>query len=98
MTINRLATLPIHGPARDNREAPRLPAIVLDDGRLRCPGEHCRGIINRHTPPRCPDCLQPLLTGKPPVDPRVLEFECGGGGCVLQSDPRTLDPARASSE
>lgn len=60
MTINRITQLPCYGPAEDNRLAPSAAPIVLPDGRLRCPGDHCRGVLNRHTPARCPDCLQLL--------------------------------------
>ena len=58
--INRLARLPLYGPAEDNRDKPPEAPIRLEDGRLRCPGDHCRGVLNRHTPARCPDCLQAL--------------------------------------
>ena len=44
----------------DNRNAEPLPPRQGEDGRLKCPGEHCAGILNKHTPKRCPDCLQPL--------------------------------------
>ena len=68
--INRLARLPLYGPAEDNRDKPPEAPIRLDDGRLRCPGDHCRGVLNRHTPARCPDCLQALV--RPPRPPRVV--------------------------
>jgi len=45
---------------KDNRNAAPLPPRQEADGRLKCPGEHCAGILNKHTPKRCPDCLQPL--------------------------------------
>lgn len=67
--INRLAKLPIYGPADDNRAKPAAAPLVLDDGRLRCPGEHCRGVLNRHTPARCPDCLQALDRPPRPARP-----------------------------
>jgi len=42
---------------RDNRAAP--PAKPICDGRLvKCPG--CRGILSKHLPARCPDCLQQI--------------------------------------
>lgn len=44
----------------DNRNAAPLPPRQTLDGRLKCPGEHCAGILNKHTPKQCPDCLQPL--------------------------------------
>ena len=49
---------PIYGPHDDNRGKPAAKPIREDDGRLKCPG--CSGILNKHTPARCPDCLQPL--------------------------------------
>ena len=70
MTINRLARLPCYGPTDDNRDKPPAGPIVLPDGRLRCPGDHCRGVLNRHTPARCPDCQQPL--DRPPRAPHVV--------------------------
>lgn len=48
----------IYGPPTDNRNrepvAPIRRGVVLE-----CPA--CRGHINRHTPERCPECLQPLV-------------------------------------
>jgi hypothetical protein len=67
--INRLATLAIFGPPEDNRAAPPAAPLRFPDGRLRCPGAHCRGILNRHLPERCPDCLQ-AITRPPALDPR----------------------------
>ena len=78
-----ITRLPIYGPPEDNRGAEPMIPIVLTDGFLRCPGKLCRGVLNRHTPKRCPDCLQPIIVGAPPQEPRVLNSECGGGGCVL---------------
>lgn len=45
---------------KDNRDAAPLPPKKGDDGRLKCPGKDCAGIINKITPERCPNCLQPL--------------------------------------
>jgi len=50
--------LPIYGPPADNRNEPPVKPRVEPDGRLKCPT--CSGILNKHTPPRCPECLQPL--------------------------------------
>jgi len=49
---------------KDNRDAAPLPPREEADGRLKCPGKHCTGILNKHTPTRCPDCLQPLEKAK----------------------------------
>ena len=49
----------------DNRDAKPMPPRRGPDGKLRCPGYHCAGILNRHTPDRCPDCLQPLEKTEP---------------------------------
>jgi len=63
--INRLATLPCFGPPTDNRaREPRSPT-VLPGGQLRCPA--CLGILNRHTPARCPECLQAIDRTLDPV-------------------------------
>ena len=39
----------------DNRDAP-LAKPICDGKRVKCPG--CRGIMSKHLPARCPDCLQ----------------------------------------
>lgn len=44
----------------DNRDAKPLPPRQGPNGQLTCPGQNCANILNRHTPVRCPDCLQPL--------------------------------------
>lgn len=37
---------------------PVAAPVRRPDGRIVCP--HCRAVLNRHTPARCPDCGQPL--------------------------------------
>lgn len=44
----------------DNRNAKPLPPRQEPNGKLKCPGKHCAGILNKNTPDRCPNCLQPL--------------------------------------
>jgi hypothetical protein len=65
--MNRLTGRP---PIKDNRDKPAAPPITLPDGRLRCPGEHCRGVLSKITPARCPDCLQEL--DRPPRPKRNI--------------------------
>ena len=43
-------------PNNNSRNVPAAP--VEGFGRLWCPA--CRGSLSRKTPPRCPECLQPL--------------------------------------
>jgi hypothetical protein len=45
----------------DNRDAKPLPPRQGPNGQLRCPGQNCANILNKHTPRRCPDCLRPLF-------------------------------------
>lgn len=54
------------GKPKDNRNAAPLPPRQEEDGRLKCPGQDCSGIINKVTPERCPNCLQPLEKSKRP--------------------------------
>jgi len=44
----------------DNRDAKPLPPRQGPNGQLKCPGQNCANTLNRHTPSRCPDCLQPI--------------------------------------